>query len=114
MILMFGLLAILAMTVVAMFLTRHKTLKAPVTMLVYGMVVAACVIGFDAYDRIQEQRAYDLCVDAVTRSDGSRAYQKFFIGILDRELPGSTITDELRTALDTFLPDRSLDECPQP
>lgn len=103
---------IAVLTALAMIATRHKILKAPLTILVLGCVAIGWVVSVSAYNRLQAQRAYDTCSTSVTRSDGNRTQWHDLADRLEaRGLPDDA--EFLRTQLNLNLPDRSLAECPK-
>lgn len=105
--------AIALVTVCLAWRLRHKTLKAPATVVIYGAGVCLLIVGAASYRRLIEQRAYDDCVTSVTRSDGNRAQHTWLIDEIER-LGGIDLAARGRAELDQNLPARSLDDCVKP
>lgn len=104
------LIVIVLATVVVAIRLREHTLKAPPTVLIYGFLAAAVVLGGSAYQRIQDQRTRDACLYQVSRSEGNRAQWVALTTELDNANLQPYAT-RLRAALDINLPQRDPKEC---
>ena len=107
----------IAMVVVVLLVTAggmHRTRKirvtAPYVVLIYGLFSALVLVGVSVYSSLQEQRDYDTCAYAVTRSEGNRS-QHIAIAYELRRAGLDDIADRLVAQLDKNLPERSLEEC---
>lgn len=108
--LILALVVVLVGTLAVMHVTRHKILKAPPTVAMYGLVVCAGIVGANVYGELQAQREFDACVTAVSRSVGNRA-QHMAISLELRDAGLIAVADRLDAELNVNLPERSLDEC---